>query len=502
MTSPFQTNSTARNRRALPDRDLLLAMKAQNNSFVLGTRKSQLALVQTGHVADALRELHSSSYSRNDDGNDDGVKVSSHDDCGQTPDIELPLAERNGGIFAHLVEKPYFPLQYSFSVEWMTTVGDRNQTTPLHLLSPYDSTQPAKSLWTDELEARLIHGHFDMLVHSFKDVPTILKDGCEIGCVVKREDPRDAFVVKKGLSYTRLEDLPDGSVVGTGSVRRVAQLKRAFPNLVFEDMRGNLNTRLAKLDNPESKFAALILAISGLTRIGLGDRVTTPLSSPTLMHAVGQGALAVEIRSNDLRTRNCLRGLGHWETEWSTAAERGCLRVLEGGCSVPVGVESELVELDPYGDHSDLTATVEDRYLPDDESPLLENSPMLWFSGLIDTVGTLPSTPTFFTSSLPRLRKRLARLSLHVCVTSTDGSKHVVHRPKPVFVRSYREAQRYGEECAREIRKMGAGEILDEINTLRKEREAEDIARAMEERRKMDLPQAQTQNDAAAEIVV
>ncbi|KAK8865953.1 porphobilinogen deaminase [Kwoniella newhampshirensis] len=498
MTSPFHTNSTARNRRALPDRELLLAMKAQTNAFVLGTRKSQLALVQTGHVADALRELHTSAYSRDDD---DDLKISSHDDCASTPDIELPAAERGVQDGTSMeMEKPYFPQPYSFSVEWMTTVGDRNQTTPLHLLSPYSSTQPAKSLWTDELEARLIHGHFDMLVHSFKDVPTVLKDGCEIGCVVQREDPRDALVVKKGLSYKRLEDLPDGSIVGTGSVRRVAQLKRAFPNLVFEDMRGNLNTRLAKLDKEDSPFAALILAISGLSRIGLGYRVTTPLSSPTLMHAVGQGALAVEIRSNDLRTRNCLRGLGHWQTEWATAAERGCLRVLEGGCSVPVGVESDLLELDVHGDHSDLSDQVEDRYLNEVESPLLEDSPMLWFSGVIDTAGTLPSTPTFLPSSLPRLRSRLARLSLHVCVTSTDGSKHVLHTPRPVFVRSYRQAEKFGEECAREIRRMGGGEILDEINRLRKEREMRDLEKAIEKSRTA-AEEAGMTHDGAAEIV-
>ena len=158
-------------------------------SFVLGTRKSNLALTQTHLVADSLSALHPS---------------------------------------------------YDFSVEWMTTVGDRNQQTPLHLLTPYSQQQPAKSLWTDELEARLMSGGFDLIVHSLKDVPTTLKPGCEIACMLRREDPRDAFVVKAGLGYKSLDDLPDGAVVGTGSVRRVAQLKRAYPKLVFEDMRGNL----------------------------------------------------------------------------------------------------------------------------------------------------------------------------------------------------------------------------------------------------------------------
>lgn len=163
----------------------------RENSYILGTRRSALALVQTEHVAAQLRRLNPS------------------------PAVAFPI-------------------------ESMSTVGDRNQTTPLHLLSPYSSTQPAKSLWTDELEARLTAGSMDMIVHSLKDVPTVLKDGCELGAMLEREDPRDAFIAREGSKYTCLEDLPDGSIVGTGSVRRVAQLKRAFPNLRFDDMRGNL----------------------------------------------------------------------------------------------------------------------------------------------------------------------------------------------------------------------------------------------------------------------
>ena len=153
--------------------------------FALGTRKSNLALIQTNLVASELGQLH-------------------------------PGAE--------------------FGVESMTTVGDRNQQTPLHLLTPYSQQQPAKSLWTDELEARLINGHFDMLVHSLKDVPTTVKEGCEIGAMLRREDPRDCLVVRQGGKWRSLEEMEDGSVVGTGSVRRVAQLKRAFPGLKFEDM--------------------------------------------------------------------------------------------------------------------------------------------------------------------------------------------------------------------------------------------------------------------------
>ncbi|KAK6905759.1 porphobilinogen deaminase [Kwoniella mangroviensis CBS 8507] len=454
MTSscPWHTNPTAVNRRPVPDRDLILAMKAQANTFVLGTRKSNLALIQTGHVADDLRLLHNSlPPSQEEDEEEEGT----------------PKDNGNGGI------------PYTFSIESMTTVGDRNQTTPLHLLSPYSSTQPAKSLWTDELEARLMNGHFDMLIHSLKDVPTVLKDGCEIGCMVKRHDPRDALVIKDGLPYKSLDELPDGSVVGTGSVRRVAQLKRAYPNLKFEDMRGNLNTRFSKLDNPESPFYALILAMSGLSRLGMAHRVVSALEAPVLMHAVGQGALAVEIRSDDMRTRNCLRGLGHWPTEWTCGAERGCLRVLEGGCSVPVGVESEIVELDE-NDLENLDG-MEDPYRDEDEIALKEDSPMLHFSGLIDIKPTTrPSTPTFSKNALPPLRKRFAKLTLSACVTATDGSKHVLYEPKSVLVRSYRQAEKFGEDVARQLRKMGASEILDEINRVRKERERQDLERAIQ----------------------
>ncbi|WVQ85396.1 porphobilinogen deaminase [Cryptococcus sp. DSM 104549] len=466
MSCPFHSNASIQNRNPLPDRAMMLALKEQTNTFVLGTRKSNLALVQTGHVAEDLRQIH------------------------------------NAGREGSPEQEGYFTHPYSFPVESMTTVGDRNQTTPLHLLSPYSSSQPAKSLWTDELEARLVNGHFDMLVHSLKDVPTVLKDGCEIGCMVKRHDPRDALVVKKGLPYTRLEDLPDGAVVGTGSVRRVAQLKRAFPKLVFEDMRGNLNTRFNKLDNPESPFAALILAMSGLERLSMAHRATSPLSSPTLMHAVGQGALAVEIRTKDPRVRNALRGLGHWPTEWSCGAERGCLRVLEGGCSVPVGVESELVELDE--EDSAALEGIADPYGNETESALTSDSPMLWFSGLIDTTATpLPSTSVFSNAALPRMRTRLAKLTLHSCVTSTDGTKHVLYSPPPVLVRSYRQAEHFGEECARALRKMGAGEILDEINRLRKERELRDLESAIERSRKAEeeAEKMGLTRDGGAEVV-
>jgi len=216
-----------------------------------------------------------------------------------------------------------------------------------------------KALWTKELEVGLLEGEIDLIVHSLKDVPTTLPDGCELGAILEREDPSDCLVVKSGLPYKTLDDLPGGSVIGTSSVRRVAQLRRAYPKFKFADVRGNLNTRLAKLDNPEGAFTALILAAAGLSRLGFSDRITAKLGPPTLFHAVGQAALGVEIRSDDELTRSLVRVLTHLETNHMCLAERACLRVLEGGCSVPVGMSSSFrVSEDGISGHLAVTGTV------------------------------------------------------------------------------------------------------------------------------------------------
>ncbi|KAI0754258.1 porphobilinogen deaminase [Daedaleopsis nitida] len=178
--------------------------------FVLASRASELAQVQTNSVRDMLEARH--------------------------PDA-------------------------TFETSFMTTGGDHNQSQALYLIG-------GKGLWTKELEVALRECAVDMLVHCYKDVPTVLPDGCEIVGVLEREDPVDVLVVKKGESWKSLEDLPEGSVVGTSALRRVAQLKRRFPKLVFKDVRGNLKIRLAKLDAPDSPFSAIILAKAGLVRLG------------------------------------------------------------------------------------------------------------------------------------------------------------------------------------------------------------------------------------------
>lgn len=187
-----------------------------------------------------------------------------------------------------------------------------------------------------------------MIVHSLKDMPTQLPAGCVLGCIMDRADARDALVVKTGLEYKSIAELPEGSVVGTSSVRRSAQVKRRYPHLVFKDVRGNMGTRLAKLDSEEGGYTCLILAAAGLTRIDLGGRITQLLDSKTegggLLHAVGQGALGIEVREGDERVLTLLKSLRDEKAWLACLAERSLMRTLEGGCSVPIGVETEWVE--------------------------------------------------------------------------------------------------------------------------------------------------------------
>lgn len=297
----------------------------------------------------------------------------------------------------------------SFDTSFMSTEGDKNQSQALYLLG-------GKALWTKELEVALKDGTVDMLVHSLKDVPTILPDGCEIGAILEREDAVDSLVVKQGLPYRNLDDLPDGSVIGTSSVRRVAQLRRTFPRLQFMDVRGNLNTRLAKLDAPEGPFTALILAKAGLVRLGMGDRITDNLDVPVLHHAVSQGALAVEIRSGDSQVRELCEALTHGETQWKCLAERAMLRKLEGGCSVPVGVTTSLTHV--------------------------ESGQAGLKNGLLQITG---------------------------CVTSIDGSLHVQDTLAET-VQSPEEAEQLGNKLATLLIDSGAGAILEDVGRDRAKR--------------------------------
>ncbi|KAI8049463.1 porphobilinogen deaminase, dipyromethane cofactor binding domain-containing protein [Syncephalis plumigaleata] len=287
-----------------PEEITQLREQHPDTTFVVGSRKSQLALVQTEHVRNVLRSVSKEP-------------------------IQLPLTT-------------------------MTTTGD-------HILDRPLATIGEKSLFTKELEVALLNGGVDLVVHSLKDLPTTLPEGLDIGAVLVREDPRDAIVLRKDLVDTALgtrvvteglSALPAGAVVGTSSVRRRAQLKRAFPHLEFSDVRGNLNTRLRKLDTlrvkneddteGEHTYTVLILAAAGLHRLGWQSRISGYLPPSVCLHAVGQGALAIECRDNDPRTLACLRPLEHAGTRIRVEAERAVMRALEGGCSVPIGVWTEI----------------------------------------------------------------------------------------------------------------------------------------------------------------
>lgn len=229
--------------------------------------------------------------------------------------------------------------QHNYKLEVITTLGDKDTTTPLPTLG--------KGLWTTELEAKLTGREFDILVHSLKDMPTTLPDGCVLGGVTTREDPRDVVVFRDGSPYKKLADLPAGSLVGTSSLRRAAQLKRNYPGLKFDDVRGNLDTRLRKLNADDGRFSCIILAAAGLLRLDYGARISQYLESSTegggLLHAVGQGALGLEVREGDKEILELAESIQDTPTMLACSAERSLMRTLEGGCSIPIGVETTWV---------------------------------------------------------------------------------------------------------------------------------------------------------------
>lgn len=249
----------------------------------VGSRKSQLALIQTNVIIDALKKLY--------------------------PDR-------------------------SFEIVSMSTIGDNILNRPLPKIGE-------KSVFTKELEVALADKSVHLVVHSLKDLPSSLPPGMLIGAVFKRDDPHDVAVFHPKHKGCTLAKLPKGSVVGTSSLRRSAQLRRAFPQLIIEDVRGNLNTRLKKLDAGD-KYDALILAAAGMERMGWDERIDQVLGPDECLYAVGQGALAVEVNLDDFQTIELVSKLIDNQTSFCCAAERNFLRTLEGGCSVPIGVYSSL----------------------------------------------------------------------------------------------------------------------------------------------------------------
>ena len=221
-----------------------------------------------------------------------------------------------------------------FEVQTMNTQGDKILDVALSKIGD-------KGLFTQELENAMLNQEIDLAVHSLKDLPTNLPPGLMLGVVTEREDPADALVVHEQHRDKKIDTLPQGAVIGTSSLRRLAQLRHHYPHLAFKDVRGNLNTRLAKLDAGE--YDALILAAAGLQRLDMADRIHQLLPATISLHAVGQGALGIECRTDDQEVLGLLKSLEHLPTAQRCYAERAFLRDLEGGCQVPIGVNTEIV---------------------------------------------------------------------------------------------------------------------------------------------------------------
>lgn len=267
-----------------------MASSSPSRSVRIGSRKSQLALVQTHWVQAQLQQLYP---------------------------------------------------QRGFEVWTMSTQGDNILDVALAKIGD-------KGLFTKELEVAMLRQETDLAVHSLKDLPTHLPEGLVLGAITERANPADALVVHAKHQQRQIDTLPEGAVIGTSSLRRLAQLRHHYPHLSFKDVRGNLNTRLAKLDAGE--YDGIILAVAGLQRLDMGDRVHQILPAEISLHAVGQGALGIECRADDSEILSLLKGLEHATTTQRCLAERAFLRELEGGCQVPIGVNTTV-------EHQQLTLT-------------------------------------------------------------------------------------------------------------------------------------------------
>jgi hydroxymethylbilane synthase len=228
---------------------------------------------------------------------------------------------------------------FDVRIEVIKTTGDV-KSDPLSVIG-------GKGVFTKELEDALLDGRIDIAVHSLKDLPTILPEGLSISAICEREDPRDALVLRRGSEFDA-GNLPHGAIVGTSSQRRLAQLRCWRDDLVIKDLRGNVDTRIRKLD--EGQYDAVILASAGLVRLGLQERISLRIPIEQMLPAVGQGAIAIETRTDDEFAVEATRRLDHRETRLACLAERAFLRGLGGGCQLPIAgharLEGELLKLD------------------------------------------------------------------------------------------------------------------------------------------------------------
>jgi hydroxymethylbilane synthase len=330
-------------------------------------------------------------------------------------------------------------------------LGDTNKTTDLHTLA-----STGKSLWTEDLEVELREGRVDVIVHSMKDVPTQVASEFAVAAIGARDEPRDAVVMSttnQAKGWRLLKDLPEGGVVGTSSVRRAAMVRRTYPHLVIQDVRGNVGTRLRKLDDESLGFDALVLAGAGVQRLGLGDRVSSWLGSEEgVLHAVGQGALGVEWRAGDEWVAQLLEGIGRGKesrrVRWECVAERSLLRALEGGCSVPVGVQCAWEDARLSEDASAADGEDYQHQHTDTENAGYEN----------DDAIPAPTVPETATDG--------GVLTLRAMVVSLDG-KECVEGLRRGFVGSDREAEEVAMGMYGSLVEGGAERILKKITLNR-----------------------------------
>ncbi|MCG5499738.1 hydroxymethylbilane synthase [Ectothiorhodospira lacustris] len=246
------------------------------------------------------------------------------------PKTELKIATRKSPLALWQAEEvaarvtKLFP-EVKVTLVKLSTQGDRILDTPLAKVG-------GKGLFVKELETAMLQGEADIAVHSMKDVPMELPEGLELPVIMDREDPCDAFVSNK---YKSLEDLPEGARVGTSSLRRQCQIRARFPSFKVLDLRGNVNSRLAKLDAGD--YDAIILAAAGLKRLGFADRITAILTPEESLPAIGQGAIGIECRSNDPEVMALIAPLNDPDTFLRVTTERAFNRRLNGGCQVPIG---------------------------------------------------------------------------------------------------------------------------------------------------------------------
>jgi hydroxymethylbilane synthase len=218
-----------------------------------------------------------------------------------------------------------------FNIEEIKTTGDYITDVPLSKIG-------AMGLFTKELENALLDERVDLIVHSAKDVPTEIPDGLVLGAFSEREDPHDVLISKNNLS---LKDLPQNAIIGTSSLRRRSQILAFRSDLEIVDLRGNLDTRLKKLDSGD--LDAIVVARAGLLRLGLSDKASEIISYDIMLPAVGQGALCIELRDNDERVKKIIKIINHNDTMFEVKAERTLLARLQGGCQIPIGAHAEVI---------------------------------------------------------------------------------------------------------------------------------------------------------------